>query len=102
MIEAAGWCSERDRRWASYHAHAEAFPWPQSFVFLKPELGLMACLRGGGGGAQQATFRGTLETILTDACERWATEAGEAESDWLRRLRRTKFDPQSPPPSPPE
>lgn len=85
-LTAAGWCDQRDRRWSSYGEESQASPWPQSLVLIRPELGLLICIRGGGGGAQQATFRNTLEQYLGRAISRWEAEPAAPFEGRLARL----------------
>ena len=93
LVVAGGWCREPTRRWASYGAQSQDAVWPQSFFCLRPELGLVLCIRGMGGGAQQATFRGTLEAYLESALAQWSP-AGTVEQslEALRRLVQREFE----------
>ncbi len=86
LLQAHGWCRERDRRWLTYHDHAKEKIWPQSLVFLRPELGLLVCIRGAGGGSQQATFRGTLEAYLNAASLTWSADQSGTLDERLLRL----------------
>lgn len=101
QLVAAGWCHERDRRWSTYHEHAAQPIWPQSLVVLKPEIGLLACLRGAGGGSQQATFRQTLEGNLANAVTEWSPQRSGSLEDqlWsLTQLVQNTFDTAVEPP----
>jgi hypothetical protein len=95
-IGVAGWCHDRDRRWSSYHAAAAHRPWPQGYVFSRPQEGVWALLSGGGGGSQQATFRDQLEPYVSaawDRCRALAEAALEAAlASFEREIQRSFVD----------
>lgn len=60
--------------------------WPQSTHLVSGSAPLVVCATGGGGGAQQATFRRELDPLLAGALARWHRRHDASAADALAQL----------------
>lgn len=70
-FEALTWSHYQGRRFGSYHAEAEARPWPRAVALWAPERRLLVAGSGSGGGSQQALFQEELQAYLRAGLARW-------------------------------